>query len=68
MEVFVGGRAVVDLAEKSPGWNRLFITTIIIVIIIVLPSPFLFLLLSPLLLLILSFLFSLYWLNYILVT
>ena len=50
-----GTLTVVDLAEKSPGWNRLFIITTIIV----LPSPFLFLLLSPLLLLILSFLFFL---------
>ena len=58
--------AVVDLAEKSPGWNRLFILTIII--IIALPSSFLFLPLSPLLLLILSFSFSFYWLNYVLVT
>ena len=38
-----GTLTVVDLAEKSPGWNRLFIITIII---FVLPSPFLFLLLS----------------------
>ena len=47
---------VVDLAEKSPGWNGLFII-ITIIVIVVLPSSFLFLLLSSLLLLILSFFF-----------